>query len=195
MKTRLHLDIGCGGQPRNPFGFESLQGVDLSPPPNDPRLHRVNLALQPLPFGDSHFDGVSAYDFLEHMPRVLATPDGLGTRLPFIELMNEVWRVLKPGGVFYASTPVYPSPAAFGDPTHVNFITLATHEYFVRPTLRGAMYGFVGAFRQKAVHLATPTESTLYVPPPSSAWQQWRQALAAWRGRRTHVIWEFEALK
>jgi hypothetical protein len=77
----------------------------------------------------------------------------------------------------------------------VNFITLTTHEYFVGERPLGAMYGFVGAFKARSVQLATPTESTLYIPPPEGVWQQWRQAAAAWRGRRTHVVWEFEALK
>ncbi len=46
---------------------------------------------------------------------------------PFLELMNDVHRVLiKPGGLFFSSTPSYPWPMAFADPTHVNIMTEET---------------------------------------------------------------------
>jgi SAM-dependent methyltransferase len=62
--------------------------------------------------------------------------------------MSEIHRLLKPGGVFYAVTPGYPSPAAFQDPTHVNFITLGTIEYFSGSSVhaRTLGYGFDGEF-------------------------------------------------
>ena len=66
--------------------------------------------------------------------------------------MNEIWRVLKPGGILYASTPAYPHNEAFQDPTHVNFITEKTVEYFMGNVRYqaghdiGKMYGFIGRF-------------------------------------------------
>ena len=95
MTTR-HLDLGCGARPRNPYGRDELHGIDLAPrhEPGAFEVRRANLALEPIPYPDDHFDSVSAYDFLEHVPRVLPTADGRDTRFPFVELMNEVWRVL-----------------------------------------------------------------------------------------------------
>ncbi len=66
--------------------------------------------------------------------------------LPFVNLMNEIFRVLKPGGRFYALTPAYPKQSAFVDPTHVNIITRKTHKYFTVPDNWGVMYGFHGTF-------------------------------------------------
>jgi len=66
---------------------------------------------------------------------------------PFIEIMNEVHRILKPGGLFIALTPCFPSPAAFGDPTHVNFISEGTYEYFAKHNFAKTLgYGFNGEF-------------------------------------------------
>ena len=47
--------------------------------------------------------------------------------------MNEIYRVLKPNGIFYGITPVYPKESVFVDPTHVNFITKNSFKYFVYP--------------------------------------------------------------
>lgn len=187
-----HLDLGCGDVPRNPYGRDELFGVDIAPG-RDGRTRGANLAVQPIPFENQFFDSVSAYDFLEHVPRVLGTPDGLGTRFPFIELMNEVWRVLKHGGVFYAVTPVYPHPAAFQDPTHVNVLTTGTHVYFVRPTRTAAMYGFHGDFSVRRVQLTRHHAGAIYASPPANAWQRWRQVRRERRGACGHIIWELEA--
>ena len=191
MTTR-HLDLGCGPVPRNPFARDELYGVDIATS-RDGRVRAANLAVQPIPFDSGFFDSVSAYDFLEHVPRVLGSADGQGTRFPFVELMNEVWRVLKPGGVFYAVTPVYPHPAVFQDPTHVNVLTTGTHEYFTRPTRLAAMYGFHGDFTVRRVQLTRHHAGAVYTPPPLGFWQRWRQARRESRGACGHIIWELEA--
>ena len=100
MQSTRHLDLGCGPTPRNPYQQTELFGVDIDPSNTTPdvTIKQANLALQAIPFPDQYFDSVSAFDFFEHIPRVLPTPHGEGTRFPFIELMNEVHRVLKPGG-------------------------------------------------------------------------------------------------
>lgn len=190
-----HLDLGCGAVPRNPYARDELFGVDLSGSQIGGPIRQANLALHAIPFGDDSFESVSAYDFLEHVPRVLATPDGQATRLPFIELMNEIWRVLRHGGLFYASTPVYPHANAFVDPTHVNVVTDGTHRYFTRPAPLGAMYGFKGDFLCRRVQLASPNAGTLYTPPLTGWLQHWRHAWRVRRGRCGHVVWEFEAVK
>ena len=70
--------------------------------------------------------------------------------------MDEVFRVLAPGGYFFHSTPAYPSPAAFQDPTHVNIITEETMPlYFCGNNYKewlgsnepiACIYGFKGSF-------------------------------------------------
>ena len=143
-----HLDLGCGKFPRNPYRRSELHGIDiraLSPQDEGFEYRRANLALEPIPYPDGHFMSVSAYDFIEHVPRMLAGGDD-GTRLPFIELMNEIWRVLAAGGRLYAVTPAWPHAEAFADPTHVNILTEGTVDYFVGAAPLGRIYGFHGRF-------------------------------------------------
>lgn len=69
---------------------------------------KVNLAKAPWPWPDNTFDEVFAYDALEHLPDQILT-------------MNEVWRVLKPGGQFNIDVPTTDGRAAWQDPGHVSF--------------------------------------------------------------------------
>ena len=188
MTTR-HLDLGCGSKPRNPYDRDEAHGIDIALPAGlDARLFRsANLSIEPIPYADSSFDSVSAFDFLEHVPRILGTADGHGTRFPFIELMNEVHRVLKPGGRFWALTPAYPAAEAFQDPTHVNVITERTHEYFCGDLPLGRMYGFRGSFR--CLH----AEWWVAGDAARAGELDRRQLLRRWRrqlkGRLSHLLW------
>ena len=199
-----HLDLGCGKFPRNPYGRSRLCGLDVRPAPADVEFeHRVaNLSLQPIPWPDNEFASVSAFDFIEHIPRLLPTADGRDTTFPFIDLMNEVWRVLAPGGRFYAVTPTFPHPHAFTDPTHVNFITDKTHEYFCGDKPQGRMYGFNGAFRAVRVEWVHSREAYSAVSRPRKSVARQLAAglqdfLRRLRGKPSHayVLWELEAIK
>jgi SAM-dependent methyltransferase len=137
------LDLGCGSNPRNPFQAGVVYGIDIRKS-NNPRISKSDLAQESIPHIDSSVDYVTAFDFIEHIPRVVYLPN---IRYPFIELMNEVYRVLTPGGLFLMQTPVYPFSACFTDPTHVNPITSETFsQYFDDDRQWGRMYGFKGSF-------------------------------------------------
>lgn len=122
-KETTALDLGCGSRPRNPFHADTVYGVDIidNSDGNESNIYRADLAEDSLPFTADSFDYCTAFDVLEHIPRI-SWPRGQ-RRSSFIELMNEIYRVLKPGGLFLHLTPAFPSKKAFQDPTHVNFIT------------------------------------------------------------------------
>ena len=143
IPTQSTLDLGCGTRIANPFNVKCLYGIDIRLNTN-PNIKAADLNVEPIPFPDNYFDCVSAYDFIEHVPRLIYCPQ---RRFPFIELMNQIFRVLRPGAFFVSNTPAYPDPKAFQDPTHVNIITEKTFEYyFCHPSLWARMYGFDGQF-------------------------------------------------
>lgn len=137
------LDLGCGAAPRNPFEATAQWGIDIRED-LDNKIKSVDLTINPIPFEDGTFNYITAFDFIEHVPRIIYAPN---CRFPFIQLMNEIWRTLKVGGIFFSFTPVYPFKSAFCDPTHVNFITEETFGYFNDSTRLATMYGFTGAFK------------------------------------------------
>ena len=190
-----HLDLGCGARPRNPYGRRSLYGVDLYRPQTDVDFEfaAANLALEPIPFASGLFGSVSAFDFIEHVPRVLNGREPNTTCFPFVRLMDEVWRVLAPGGLFYALTPCFPSAPAFMDPTHVNIITDRTHEYFCGEQPIAGMYGFTGRFEARLARWVIPehsyTKTTLTLKQSIARWRRER------RGRMVYFLWELEAIK
>lgn len=127
------LDIGCG---RNKL--PGSIGLDHYPLPG---VDVVANLSDPLPFGDSEFDVVHANQVLEHV-----------TDLP--ALMNEIYRVLKPGGILVVHVPYFRSSWAAIDPTHVRQFTILSMDYFAKGTSLHETYRFSDAtFSYKEVYL------------------------------------------
>ncbi len=135
------LDLGCGKEPKNPFEADEVFGIDLSASNN---VIACDLAIEAIPFEDEYFDYVTAFDVLQQIPRLMYSPK---RRHCFIELMNEIYRVLKPEGTFLALTPCYPAVGALRDPANLQMITEETFTlYFDRANRWASAYGFNGAF-------------------------------------------------
>ena len=137
------MDLGSGPHIQNPFNADDAFGIDINKTAN-PKVFRRDLLRHRIPFSQNSLDYITAFDFIEHIPRSILR---FKLRYPFIEIMNEIWRCLKPGGIFLSLTPAFPDKKAFQDPTHVNFITEDTFlDYFCLPNLWANMYGFHGKF-------------------------------------------------
>lgn len=196
--TTKHLDLGCGLSPRNPYECSDVYGCDIREIYQAVTqigfgYKQVNLVTQPIPFPDNFFNSLSAFDFLEHVPRQTVLASG-EVRNPFIELMNEIHRVLVPGGRLLALTPSYPHPAVFTDPTHVNYITQDSHTYFTGVAPTAAMYGFRGRF--DVVNVGWETPSNVYDRSIAPWRKSVRRLHRKWfKGGLSHQVWEFEAVK
>lgn len=98
----MRIDLGCGRRKQQGwYGIDcqKLDGVDL-----------VCDCNRVIPLPDSVACEVRAYDFLEHIRNDKR-----------IHIMSEIWRILKPNGIFTSFTPSTDGRGAFQDPTHYSF--------------------------------------------------------------------------
>lgn len=94
----MKLDLGCGKNPRE--GFEGVDKIDFG------QKHKVDLA-EKWPWEDASVEEVHASHFVEHLDA--------RERIHFV---NELYRVLVPGGKATLITPHWASCRAYGDLTH-----------------------------------------------------------------------------
>ncbi|MBD2340537.1 methyltransferase domain-containing protein [Calothrix sp. FACHB-156] len=133
-RNKLHL--GCGTKI-----LEGYVNVDIFPAPGVDLACDINNGI---PFKDNSFIEALAVDFIEHIQPTKA-----------IFLMNEVHRVLKPGGVFKIHVPEAPGITAYQDPTHICFWNEESFDYYIDQHPRrenyGIYYGVTANFRKISV--------------------------------------------
>lgn len=130
---KRELLLGCGNSraklihfPEIGQQFEGLTTLDISPDCKPDVVHDLNVI--PLPFSDNEFDEIHAYEVLEHCGTQ-------GDWRFFFAQFQDFWRILKPGGYFVASCPMWDSPWAWSDPGHTRQISR-----YSLPFLRQAEY-------------------------------------------------------
>jgi len=108
----IKIDLGCGKE--KPDGYI---GVDIIKNNSVDIVHNCEKGL---PFDNDYADEIRSWDFLEHI-----------SRKNVIHIMNEIWRVLKPGGKFIFKVPdAERGPGAFQDPTHKSFWVINSFKYY-----------------------------------------------------------------
>lgn len=139
METKkIKIDLACGDNKRG----QDWIGVDIV---NIPSVDIVyDLSVYPWPFEDNSVDEINCSHYIEHIKH-----DNVATDLKeildksnnfeefkaninseefrnpkdgFIKFINEVYRILKPGGTVKIVAPYYTSVRAYGDPTHCRYI-------------------------------------------------------------------------
>lgn len=85
-----------------------------------------DLTQRPLPFEDNSFDEIHAYDVLEHLGQQ-------GDWKAFFDEWSEWWRILKPGGQLFATSPAFNSVWAWGDPGHTRIVSIGSLIYLMQP--------------------------------------------------------------
>lgn len=118
----MKLDIACGNHKDGPdwigMDIQRLPGVEIV----------QDLNLHPWPIEAESVEEAKAWHIVEHIPPCSVTEKG--TRFPFIEFMNECWRVLKVGARLDIETPYGSSAGFYHDPTHCNPVDEVTFEHF-----------------------------------------------------------------
>lgn len=181
--TPLKLDLGCGKNTR-----EGYEGVDLWEPT---AKHKLDLCKFPWPWADSSVDALHTSHFLEHVAaRNVEAADTTDPRYLGRDMLNcimdEAWRILRPGGEFKIIVPNARSNRAFQDPTHRRFWVAETFYYFNADwrKMQGLdHYEAQCNFDVQAIDHSSPEEMGLYHPEA-----QTRMFTQSW-----NVIWDWIA--
>ena len=106
------LNLGCGNKK-----LPEEIGVDIIA--TDSADIVCDLAKPPFPFEPSSIDEIRSNHFLEHIDNLVL-------------IMEEIHRILKPGGIIKSTVPHVSNIEFFRDPTHKTPFTYGTFDYFVR---------------------------------------------------------------
>ena len=109
-QTRVKLNLGAGTDTRGGY-----VNHDLVPLPGIEVVHDLN--DYPWPWSDSSADEIVAKDVLEHLDA-------------FVKAMEEIHRILKPGGTSSIKVPYWNSYSCHADPTHRRGFHELTFRFF-----------------------------------------------------------------
>ena len=118
----MELLIGSGSNREKKMYFDSkewkqLVTLDYNHDHKPDVVH--DLEVFPYPFDRETFDEIHAYEVLEHT-------GSQGDWKFFFAQWEEFYRILKPGGLFFATVPKWDSIWAFGDPSHKRVLSHAS---------------------------------------------------------------------
>ncbi len=109
--TKVIINLGCG-KTRLPdsIGVDYTKIEDYVDVVHD-------LDSLPYPFADNYADEIHMYHVLEHLHNPL-------------KKVEELHRILKPGGILYIRVPHFSSMGAFSDITHIRPFGYGSFDYF-----------------------------------------------------------------
>ena len=144
MINELKLDLACGNNKR-----EGYVGIDIAQ--TDAVDYIVDLRVFPWPIESESAEEINCGHYIEHikhdnvaldLKQILDksnsfeefkenvnSQDFLAPQDGFIKFINEVYRILKPGGKVYLVAPYWSSHRSVGDPTHARLIADSTFWY------------------------------------------------------------------
>jgi SAM-dependent methyltransferase len=126
----MELLLGCGRRREKHLWlpdrkeWNGLVTLDMNPDVGADVVH--DLAKLPLPFHDDSADEIHAYEVLEHVGQQ-------GDWRFFFDQWADFWRILKPGGHFFGSSPFWASKWAWGDPGHTRIVGAEQLIFLVQP--------------------------------------------------------------
>jgi len=108
------LDLGCGVNKWKSDG-DTVIGLDMRGGDGVDVVH--NIENLPLPFEANTFDLIIARSIMEHI-----------RDLP--KLLDELYRILKPGGSLKIWSPHFSSPMAYACPEHLKYMSVQFFDYY-----------------------------------------------------------------
>jgi glycosyltransferase involved in cell wall biosynthesis len=132
------LDLGAAHN--HPDGY---LGVDKVRGPDTDIVAQLPCGLSEIP--SSSVGVIRAVDFLEHVGEKVA-------------LMNEIYRLLAPGGLLLSQTPSTDGRGAFQDPTHVSFWNENSFWYYTDVNYRNFVPEITAQFQTSRLVTYFPTD-------------------------------------
>lgn len=132
----MKLNCGAGRDTRE--GFVNLDRVAL--PGVDCVFDLERCATERLPFPDDSVEEFLLSHIIEHIQNVLP-------------MMQELWRVAKPGALMSVRCPYGSTDDGWEDPQHVRPYFLGSFNYFAQPWYWRASYNYTGDWRLETVML------------------------------------------
>lgn len=132
----LALDLGAAHNKADGYlGVDQFAG---------PGVDIVATLPEPLDVPDNSVGVVRAVDFLEHVA------DKIG-------LINEIYRILAPGGILISRTPSTDGRGAFQDPTHVAYYNEHSFWYYTEASYRAFVPQVTARFQASRLVTAFPS--------------------------------------
>jgi len=142
------VDLGCGARK-----VEGALGIDIAALPGVDLVHDLEMTPYPLPEGCA--DAIYLNHVLEHFDHPLP-------------ILEEVWRMARPGCRVYIRTPHYSGIYAWRDPTHRRTFSAASFHYFGENN-----YSYYTTARFHVVHVRLKYfMEEEYWPWPFRAWSR-----------------------
>jgi SAM-dependent methyltransferase len=116
MAGKVVLDIGCGRR-KLPGAIGVDRRVVSFARDHEQRDVDHDLLTFPYPFPNDYADAVHCSHVLEHLP-------------PTVKVMEEFYRLLKPGGLLFIECPHFSWVEAYRHYEHCHFFTAGSFEYF-----------------------------------------------------------------
>ena len=138
-KPERVLNLGAGNRP-----VKGAVNHDL-------RKHKPYISVVhdlndiPWPWPDNSFDRIEAWSVFEHL------------KINLVEVMNECWRILAPGGKLHSKVPCWDVDTAWADPTHYWKYSLRSFDCLDPTTKIGGEDEFYTARKWK---ILTPAEKS-----------------------------------
>lgn len=112
------VELGSGTNPQS----DSDICIDMHDYPSTDIVADLN---EGIPLSDNFADTIYAYHVLEHLDKIPP-------------VMKEIHRVLKPNGSLIGEVPHYTDKSAFTDPTHQQYFTTNSFDYWDSSTSYGS---------------------------------------------------------